>query len=167
MKKLLLLFPILTLFLASCGPTKDQAILVNDEMVSKVAKCSNAEKLFFETCKTFNPVTIKQQLKEFTEVCKKVKIETEGTEVHKDLTKLKESTLQLIDAYIKTEPEYSEYARLFSIPSADYTDADDKLTSTTATKINNTIDMAFMEFNLTQKEFGNKYGYTIESNKKK
>jgi hypothetical protein len=151
----------------ACGPTKDQAIFANDEMVSKVAKCSNAEKLFFETCKTFNPVTIKQQLKELTEVCKKVKVETEGTEMHKDLAKLKTSTLQLIDAYIKTEPEYTEYARLFSIPNADYTDEDDKLVTTTATKINNTIDMAFMEFNLTQKEFGNKYGYIIESNKKK
>ena len=37
----------------------------------------------------------------------------------------------------------------------------DKILFSSSALINNEINMAFTEFNLTQKEFGNKYGYAI------
>lgn len=161
MKKLFFLPYILALVIVSCGVAKKDVVLLNDQLVSKTNKCGNAEKLFFETCKTYNAANIQAELKNFTVVCKTVKGEVEAIEVHKDLEKLKASTLSLVNSYIKTEDAYKEYARLYSIATADYTIDDEKLASATAVKINNEIDMAFTEFQLTQKEFGNKYGYQI------
>ena len=81
MKKLLAI-PFFMLIMLACGPSKNQVIKFNDQMVEAVGKCSKAEKAFFETCSTYNPSAINTALKEFTGICKSVKTELEGEKAH-------------------------------------------------------------------------------------
>lgn len=164
MKKLFLI-PFLALVMVACGPSKKDVIAFNDEMVREVAKCSKAEKAFFETCATYNPVAISKSLKEFTGACKSAKTELEATKPHEELVKLKEAALHLATTYVNTEKEYIEYARLFSIQTENYTKEDEAQTSLTAGKINDAINAEFDAFKATQKEFSEKYKYSLESNK--
>lgn len=160
MKKLLAV-PFFMLIMLACGPSKKQVIKFNDQMVEAVSKCSTAEKAFFETCSTYNPSAISNALKDFTGVCKTVKSELEAEKPHEELVKLKESALHLVSAYVNLEKDYTEYARLYSIPTESYTAEDEKQTSTTAGKINDTINPEYDAFKATQKEFSDKYGYKL------
>lgn len=161
--------PLLLLcFIISCGPkapSVKEVMLVNDQLVNKISKCSNAEKILFDVCLTYDSIRIKNELKQFVETCKKVKGQVEALDVHKDLDRLKGSTLQLVEEYVSLEPQYTEYARLYSIPESNYTGEDDKLTNEVAEKINSRIDAEYKEFKLVQEEFGNKYNYSIEVRK--
>lgn len=160
MKKLLAI-PFFLLIMLACGPSKNQVINFNDEVVESVSKCSKAEKTFFETCSTYNPTAISAALNIFTKACKDSKSELEGKKPHEDLTKLKESALHLVTTYVGLEKEYAEYARLYSIPTGDYTAEDEKQTSSTAGKINDAINAEYDAFKATQKEFSEKYGYKL------
>lgn len=160
MKKLLAI-PFLILTMLSCGPSKNQVINFNDEVVESVGKCSKAEKAFFETCSSYNPTAIHASLKAFTAACKEAKTDLEAKKPHEELLKLKEAALHLVTAYVNLENEYAEYARLYSIPTENYTTEDEKKTSATAGKINDTINPEFEAFKATQKEFGEKYGYKL------
>lgn len=161
MKKIFSILTFAMIFLVACGPSKKDVLLVNDQLVNKVGQVSNTEKHFFEACRTYEPTKIQAELKELTETCKRVKSELEAMEVHKDLEKLKNAAVELVNFYVKTEAEYKEYARLYSIQSADFTEEDEKLTKEVATKINDNINAGFTSFQLTQEEFANKYQYTL------
>lgn len=165
MKKIISVSILVVLFLVSCGPSKKDVLLVNDQMVNKIGQCSNAEKFFFEACRSYNPQKISTELKAFTEACKKTKSEIEAMEVHKDLEKLKSAALDLAGKYVETEAEYKEYARLYSIQTEDFTEEDERLTKEVAEKINAKINAGFTAFQLTQEEFANKYQYTLSKSK--
>lgn len=159
--KQLFLIPFFAMMMLACGPGKKEAIRVNDEMVSEVGKCSQAEKDFFQTCSTYNPASISSALKGFTATCKTVKTELEAEKVHEKLGKLKESALHLVTTYVNMEKDYAEYARLYSIQTEDYTAEDEKQTSLTAGKINDAINAEYEAFKKTQKEFSDEYGYKL------
>ena len=161
MKSKIVLAVLSVILFAACAPTKDEVILVNDQLVNKVKKCSNAESAFYDVCKTFNAANINTELKTFMDVCKTVKTEIAAMEVHKDLAKLKSSAAVLVDEYIKVENDFKEYARLYAIPTDDYTAEDETATTVIAKKMNAEMDAEFKDFQLTQEEFANKYGYTI------
>lgn len=159
---------LLVCFIISCAPktpTVNEVILVNDQLVNKISKCSNAEKILFDVCLTYDSLRIKNELKQFVETCKKVKGQVEAVDVHKDLDRLKSSTQQLVDEYVSLEPQYIEYARLYSIPESNYTAEDDKLTNEIAEKINSRIDAEYKEFKLVQEEFANKYNFSLNFSK--
>ena len=67
----------------------------------------------------------------------------------------------MVDEYIKVENDFKEYARLYAIPTDDYTAEDETATTAVAKKMNAEMDAEFKDFQLTQEEFANKYGYTI------
>lgn len=161
MKSKIVLAVLSVILFAACAPTKDEVILVNDQLVNKVRKCSNAESAFYDVCKTFNAANINAELKTFMDVCKTVKTEIADMEVHKDLAKLKSSAAVLVDEYIKVENDFKEYARLYAIPTDDYSADDETATAAVAKKMNAEMDAEFKDFQLTQEEFANKYGYTI------
>lgn len=165
MKKIFSVAFLAILFLVSCGPSKKDVLLVNDQMVNKIGQCSSAEKFFFEACRSYNPGKISAELKVFSETCKKTKSEIEAMEVHKDLEKLKNAALDLASKYVETEPEYKEYARLYSIQTENFTEEDERLTKEVAEKINAKINTGFTSFQLTQEEFANKYQYTLSKSK--
>jgi hypothetical protein len=160
MKKIALIIVSAILF-AACGPTKDEVININDQFVNKIKKCTNAESAFYKVCSTYDQAKISAELKTFIEVNKSVKAEVVALEVHKDLDKLKSSAELLVDEYIRIEADFKEYARLYSIPSDSFTDADVASTKTITEKINNELDTEFKDFQLTQDEFAAKYKYTI------
>lgn len=160
MKKLLIL-PFFLMTMLACGPSKNDAIAVNDQLVNAVDKCTKAENAFFETCATYNPTTIGSALKELTTVCKKVKTELEAEKVHEKFTKFKETAQHLVNTYVSLEKEYTEYARLYSIPTGDFTVEDEKQTSTTAGKITDALNKEYDAFKATQKEVSAEYGYTL------
>ena len=161
MKSKIVLAVLSVILFAACAPTKDEVILVNDQLVNKVKKCSNAESAFYDVCKTFNIASINAELKTFIDVCKTVKAEIAAMEVHKDLDKLKLSAAVLVNEYIKVENDFKEYARLYSIPTDDYTTEDETATAAVAKKMNAEMDAEFKDFQLTQEEFASKYSYTI------
>jgi hypothetical protein len=159
--KHLLIIPFFLLMMLACGPGKNEAIAVNDQMVSAVDKCTKAENAFFETCATYNPARIEPALKELIKVCGEVKAELEGEQVHEKFAKFKETTLHLVNTYVGLEKEYREYARLYSIPTENFTEADETQTSATAGKITDTLNKEYDTFKATQKEFSNEYGYAL------
>lgn len=160
MKKLLIL-PFFLITMLACGPGKNDAIAVNDQMVNAVDKCTKAENTFFETCATYNPAKIDAALKELTTVCKQVKTELEGENVHEKFAKFKETTQHLVTTYVNLEKDYVEYARLYSIPTDSFTTEDEKQTSATAGKITDTLNKEYEAFKATQKEVSEAYGYKI------
>lgn len=159
--KNLLIIPFFLLMMLACGPGKNEAIAMNDQMVNAVDKCTKAENAFFETCATYNPAKINPALKELTRVCKQVKTELEAEQVHEKFTKFKETTLHLVNTYVGLEKEYVEYARLYSIPTESFTAEDETQTSATAGKITDTLNKEYEVFKATQKEFSKDYGYTL------
>lgn len=163
MNKLLILSFFLMTMLA-CGPSKNDAIDVNDQMVDAVDKCTKAENAFFETCATYNPAKIGSALKELTTVCKQVKTDLEGEKVHEKFAKFKETTQHLVNAYVSLEKDYVEYARLYSIPTENFTAEDETQTSATAGKITDALNKEYDAFKAIQKEFSKEYGYTLTKN---
>jgi len=159
--KNLLIIPFFLMMMLACGPGKTEAIAVNDQMVNAVEKCTKAENTFFETCATYNPAKINPALKELTGICKQVKTELEAEQVHEKFTKFKETTLHLVSTYIGLEKEYKEYARLYSIPTENFTEEDETLTSATAGKITDALNKEYDAFKTTQKEFSKEFGYTL------
>ena len=160
MKRLLLL-PFFTMLMFACGPSSNDVVALNNTLVTEVSKCSVAEKLFFESCSSYNPAKISAALKEFTTTCKTAKAQLETVEAHEDLAKLKASALHLVDTYVNTEKEYTEYARLYSISTENYTEADEQQTSSTAIKISDIINAEYEAYNATQKEFSEKYHFKV------
>lgn len=160
MKKLLII-PFFLMMMLACGPSKDDAIDVNDQMVNAVDKCTKAENTFFETCATYNPTKINPALKELTTVCKQVKTELEGKQVHEKFAKFKETTQHLVNTYVSLEKEYVEYARLYSIPTENFTAEDETQISTTAGKITDALNKEYDAFKAVQKDFSKEFGYTL------
>lgn len=160
MKKLLLL-PFFLITMLACGPSKNDAINVNDQMVNAVDKCTKAENAFFEACATYNAAKIDPALKELTTVCKQVKTELEAKKVHEKFTKFRETAQHLVNTYVGLEKDYAEYARLYSIPTEEFTAEDEKQTSETAGKISDTLNKEYDTFKAVQKEFSNEFGYAL------
>lgn len=160
MKKLLII-PFFLITMLACGPGKNDAIAVNDQMVNAVDKCTKAENSFFETCATYNPAKINPALKELTSICKQVKTELEAEQVHEKFTKFKETTLHLVSTYVSLEKEYVEYARLYSIPTENFTEQDETQTSSTAGKITDALNKEYDAFKAVQKDFSKEFGYTL------
>lgn len=159
--KNLLFIPFFLMVLLACGPGKREAVAMNDQMVSAVDKCTNAENAFFETCASYNPAKIDPALKELTAVCKQVKAELEAKKVHEKFAKFKETTEHLVNTYVGLEKDYAEYARLYSIPTESFTAEDEALTSTTAGKITDTLKKEYDAFKAVQKEFSKEFGYAL------
>lgn len=165
MKKLFILFGLFTILFTSCGPTQDDVVKANDAFVDIIDKCSVAEKSFFDVCETFVPASIDKELKTFMSVCENAKKEIEALKVHKEVETLKSSALKLVDAYIAEKPNYTEYAKLYSISNEEYTEEDEEQTAEVSNKINTVIDGGFQDFASTQDVFAKKYNFIIEEKK--
>ena len=155
MKKLLLTLLSVS-FLLSCGPSKDDAVMLDTIMLGHVNSCTNAEKTFWASFRTN-----KNALSEFMAIVKNTKHSLESMG-YNDLQKLKDAGINVFDAYIKAEPLYAEGAKLGLLPN-DSIRFEEKVVQAklVEAKISSALELVFKELELVRKEFASKYGYEV------
>ncbi|MBI4930652.1 MAG: hypothetical protein HY841_07810 [Bacteroidetes bacterium] len=163
MKKFILPFTGILFLLVSCGPTKDDAITFNDRIVSIQKMCLAAEGSFYDICDKLNTDDIKKALADFKSNVTACAEKVEKTEAHKDFDAYKQSAVNLIKAYKgMLDVEFTEYARLYSIPSEEYSAEDEAKQKELAAKINTSLDLLNKNFIAEQERFADKWGFTLE-----
>jgi hypothetical protein len=167
MKKLIPVFFVCVLLLTSCGPTKDDAIKFNDTIVDKLGICTRAEAAFYDECKNLDSAKISVSLQTLLETTKKQASEIAAMEGHEKFKSFKESAVSLSKCYVTLEPDFREYARLYSLSDDKYTEQDEIKTKEVAEKLNGTVDASFKQFTAVQKELADKFGFIIVPNTKK
>ena len=155
MKKLLLTLLSVS-FLLSCGPSKDDAVMLDTIMLGHVNSCTNAEKTFWANFRTN-----KSALSEFMAIVKSTKHSLESMG-YTDLQKLKDAGINVFDAYIKAEPLYAEGAKLGLLPNESIR-FEEKVVQAklVEAKISSALELVFKELELVRKEFANEYGYEV------
>lgn len=161
MKKFL---PILAAtLLVACGPTQQDAIDLNDKLVAVQKACIKAEESFYDACKTYNPEEIKKALKTFKGKVLSAVDESEKTKNEKEFELYRNSAIKLLYAYKDLiDKEFSEYAKLYSIPDEQFTDADQKRSGKVADIINSTLGPLNDSFVMEQKIFAKKWDFTLK-----
>ena len=163
MKKLFLPSIGVLFLLVSCGPTKDDAITFNDRIVSAQKKCLNAEGDFYNVCDKLNPDDIKKALEDLKTSVTACAAKAAKVEAHEDFDAYKQSAINLISAYKgMLDKEFSEYARLYSISSEEYSEKDEADQKELAAKINTSLDLLNKNFIAEQKRFAAKWGFSLE-----
>ena len=162
MKKITIPFICFLFLFFSCGPTKDDAITFNDRIVSIQKTCLAAEGAFYDVCDKLNPADIKIAFEDFKTSVNSCVEKVEKTEAHQDFDAYKQSAVNLLNAYKNMlDKEFAEYARLYSIPSEEYTDQDEATQKVLSAKINTSLDLLNKNFITEQDRFVAKWGFTL------
>ena len=151
----------LSAVLVSCGPTKEDAIKYNDELIKEQTKVLEAESAIFDAV-TNNPSkldasfeSLKSQVKESTEAVEKMK-------AFDGKTDFKDALLKLFTTFKGlNEKEFAEYISIGKLQGNDFTpEKGDRMIS-----LGKTIDDAVLKANddfiKTQKEFAAKYKFEL------
>ena len=121
MQKHFFAFTGILFLLTSCGPTKDDVISFNDRIVSAQKSCLKAEGDFYDVCDKLNPDDIKKAFEDFETSITACVSKIEKSETHEEFDAYKQSAANLLNAYKDMlSKEFSEYARLYSIPTEEY-----------------------------------------------
>lgn len=162
MKKTFLPFLGILLFLVACGPTKDDAINFNDQVVGAQKDCLGAESDFYNVCDGLNADEIKTALVAFKTKVKVCVARAEATTSNEDFDAYRQSVVNLLKEYENMmEKEFTEYAGLYSIPTEEYTEDDEVRQKELADKINTSLDLLNKNFISEQKRFADKWGFTL------
>lgn len=165
--KNILSFIVLVILFASvtsCGPSKKDALNANDDVVGVTNKLSKSEEKFFRVCKTYVKSDIDNQTTTFLELIKKSKEDLTKLDLHEKLNPIKDAGLELVAAYAKTENDYKEYARLYSIPDSSFTKEDNENSKKTGDRIDSIVAPAFEKFLAFQKAYAKQYGFKLSKN---
>src|ERR1051325_3432996 len=147
--------------LVSCGPTKQNAIDFNDEIVDAQKACLAAESDFYNVCDSLNPDDIKTALATFKTKVKDCVSKVEGSKADKEFDAYRQSAVNLLKEYENMlDKEFTEYAGLYSIATDDYTDDDAARQKELANKINTSLDLLNKNFIAEQQRFADKWGFT-------
>lgn len=163
MQKQFLPFIGILFLLSSCGPTKDDAINFNDRIVSAQKSCLKAEGDFYDVCDKLNPTDIKKAFEDFETSVNACIKKIENAEAHEEFDAYKQSAANLLKAYKEMlSKEFSEYARLYSIPTEEYTKEDEDEQKELAAKINTSLNLLNKNFIDEQERFADKWDFRLE-----
>lgn len=151
-------------FVTSCGPSKKDALNANDDVVGVTNKLSKSEEKFFKVCKTYVKTDIDNQTTVFLDLIKKSKEELTNLDLHEKLNPIKDAGLELVTAYAKTEADYKEYARLYSIPDSSFTKEDNENSKKAGDRIDSIVGPAFEKFLAFQKAYAQQHGFKLRKN---
>lgn len=162
MKKIILPFIIISAVLVACGPTKDDAVNFNDQIVSAQKSCLKAEGDFYDVCDKLNPDDIKKAFADFQSSVNVSVKKIEEAEAHDDFDAYRQSAVNLLNAYKKMlDLEFANYADLYCIPTKDFTEADEERQKELSAKINTSLDLLNKNFIAEQQRFADKWDFTL------
>ena len=153
----------LLFLLIACGPTKDDAVKFNDRIVSVQKMCLAAEGSFYDVCDKLNADDIKKALADFKSNVTTCAEKIEKIEAHESFDAYKQSAVNLLKSYKgMLDVEFTEYARLYSVPSEVFNKDDEANQKELVVKINISLDLLNKNFIEEQKRFADKWGFILE-----
>lgn len=153
--------------LVSCGPTTDDAVKYNDELVAQQTKVFEKESALIEAISKNIPdkldllcADLSKQIDESTEAVKKM-------ESFDGKTEMKDAAMKVFIAYKEvTDKEYKEMIKFAKTPDSLYTPEDDNKLIEVSKKIDDKLNKAVDEFVQLQKEFAEKYKFELSGSEK-
>ena len=162
--KLNIFLPIIaaTVLLSSCGPTTNDAVKFNDQIVTAQKGCVQGEKDFYKSCDGLNAEEIKASYQKFSARVDSSLALIQSVKEEKEFASFKDNALKLATAYRSLMPnEYKEYARIYSIPSEKYTAQDSTKCVEVATKINTALNPVVNSFIAEQEAFAKQWNFIL------
>jgi hypothetical protein len=162
MKKFIMPFIATAVVLTSCGPTTNDAVKFNDQVVDAQKECIKGEKDFFKACDGYNPDEIKTSYESFSKSVETSLKSLQEIKDRKEFTTFKESAFNMVNAYSKLIPvEYKEYARIYSLSNEQYTSKDSADCVAVAAKINTTLNPLVTGFIAEQEAFAKQWNFKL------
>jgi hypothetical protein len=165
MKKLLALLSLSLFFASSCGPTgptMDDAVTFNDQLVKAEKLCVLFEKQFFDVCQTLDSAQIKQAYEAFRARLDSAAGTMKSLKEVPEFAGFRNSGTALVEGFRKMiSREYVDYARYYCIPAEKYTEEDEKKCVALAAAINGAIEPLVKNFTSEQEAFAKKWNLML------
>jgi len=155
-----ILLILLTVFLNSCGPSKQDAINWNDSIIDIENEVNTAVGKFTSAIDT-DGADLNKELTTAIAVADKGIAKMKALEDFKDGAEFKSSGVEFLTLYLSImKNEYKEIADLISNPNS--SEADFEKVKEHAVNSDNKIEAANKKFISAQKDFAKKWGFELE-----
>lgn len=156
---------IVVVFITSCGPTVEDAIKYNDNIIAEETAIIDKINTLDNEFRTYDPLLIEPALDSaLIQVNHSIGV-LEGIKDFDGTKEFKAQTLEFFKMFkSQLENEYSEMLKIYKLPEDKYTTAEEDRYNELIKKIDDEYKAQFEKFSNTQKAFADKYGFTLTDN---
>jgi len=149
-------------FITSCGPTMEDAINYNDQIIDEELAIIDKINVLETEFSTYEPSKIEPALDAaLLQVTNSIEI-VEALDNFDGSSEFKNQTLEFFRMFKKQlEEDYAEMLEIYKLPSDQYTSVEEKRYNEIVKKIDDEYQPQFKEFTGTQDAFATKYGFTL------
>lgn len=156
---------IVVVFITSCGPTVEDAIKYNDNIIAEETAIIDKINTLDNEFRTYDPLLIEPALDSALIQVKHSIGVLEGIKDFDGTKEFKDQTLEFFKMFkSQLENEYSEMLKIYKLPEDKYTTVEEDRYNELIKKIDDEYKAQFEKFSSTQKAFADKYGFTLTDN---
>lgn len=151
-------------FLAACGPTKEDAIDYNDAIIAEQKAILEKENQLINTIANNQQDQIKKVHKELIDQIDNSIKTIKELKGHSQFDNFKKATVDLFETYKSVvKNEYSKVIEIAMLPDEEYTqEADDEIMEVSG-QIDSKLEKALNDFGAAQEEFAKELGFQLRN----